>query len=108
MGVYIKGLQMPKSETPTIIWLCRDGKAIIYDGDALSGVSGVKEAFAVPDHGDLIERDTFAKGLGIPTDFDCDKCGWHKETPFPYCCAELDDACFALENAEVVIPAERE
>lgn len=63
-------------------------------------------------HGNLIDREVLAKELGI-NNFDCKKCGWYKETPSPiighYCGADvdLDDVCFALENAEVIIPAER-
>lgn len=84
----------------------RHGAVAVLNIDDVAFFVATKDIIAVPDHGDLVDRDALAKELGI-NDFDCDKCGWHKEKPYPYCSAELDDACFSLENAEVIIPAER-
>jgi len=104
-GVYIKGIKLPTiHEGQMIIRIDPDGKADVQ----WSGMVGGEYTKAVEVHhyGDLIDREALKLDLGI-TDFDCKKCGWYKETPFPYCSAELDDTCFALENAEAVIPADR-
>lgn len=61
-------------------------------------------ATELPDHGDLIDRDELKADLGI-TDWECEKCQWGVRCG----CSRDDfsDACFFLENAEAVIPAER-
>lgn len=48
-GVYIKGMKMPKNGD-TVIILQSSGVAVPTDGF-------VYDAFAVPDHGDLIDRE---------------------------------------------------
>ena len=62
------------------------------------------EAIPLPNHGDLIDRDSYKADLGI-TDWDCNKCQWGGV--FGCKRDDFNDACFFLENAEVIIPAER-
>ena len=50
-GIYIKSMEMPK-DAPVIIKICPDGSVSrVHEGV-------VATAFPVPDHGDLIERDS--------------------------------------------------
>lgn len=52
-GIYIKGVQMPKDDWESI-WIHPSG-AVCYGGNFMLIKNA--EAFAVPDHGDLIDRD---------------------------------------------------
>lgn len=100
MGVYIKGIDMPRDCEYLDLVITSDGNVCCYDAEGVS----VAKAIPVPDHGDLIDREAVMAELGI-NDFDCNKCGWCGL--FTCKREDFDDACFALENAEAVIPAER-
>ena len=123
MSILIKGLKMPKScSTCQMLegdaadgichaagrWLDDDEYWTWYvypEGDIDDSRPSNCPLIELPDHGDLIDRDVLKAELGI-TDWECEKCGWHGL----FGCkreGDFSDACFFLENAEAVIPAER-
>lgn len=64
------------------------------------------EIVELPEHGDLIDRDALLKQMGI-TDMDCYKC----EFGIHGFCGRGEEfcvACEAIEDAPVVIPADKE
>ena len=112
MSVLIKGMAMPKEG-------CKDCRLVkrgqVYDicpflkrevnGNVERGGKPYDcPLIELPDHGDLIDRDALKADLGI-TDWECNKCEWGGL--FGCKRGDFSDACFFLENAEVVIPAER-
>ena len=84
MSVYIKGLQMPKTDKNGI----HHGIQAIMDseGDVLVSKTWYK-AIPVPDHGDLLDKDELSRLFG---------------ESFEYFLARLDLKC-----PKAVIPAER-
>lgn len=61
MGVYIKGMEMPK-EQPLIIKISPDGT--VYMSQGIYGIGhGVAKAVPVPPHGRLIDADVLCKVL---------------------------------------------
>ena len=60
MGVYIKGMKMPKDE-PQLLWVYPNGKALTVQSD----VDPWKElqAVPVPPHGRLIDADALEKDI---------------------------------------------
>ncbi len=119
MSVLIKGMKMPKNcmECPFKGFDRAKGKGNICTIDEEISLHAVLEGLDVkfvkmgdcplielPDHGDLIDRDALKADLGI-TDWECDKCQWGGL--FGCKRDDFSDACFFLENAEAVIPAER-
>lgn len=107
-SVLIKGMWMPKH-----CWQCRfqnsEDLCVLLDDDCMK-IWGEQNRLPncplieVPDHGDLIDRDSLKAELGI-TDWECDKCQWGGQ--FGCKRDDFNEACFFLENADVVIPAER-
>ena len=104
MGVYIKNMEMPKAGNWKTIRIYYDGTCAEpnWQGDCTL-IKGA-EAIPLPNHGDLIDRYSYKADLGI-TDWDCNKCQWGGV--FGCKRDDFNDACFFLENAEVIIPAER-
>ena len=109
MSILIKGLEMPKDGALLCLRIYPSGVVRNYFSPPQPPESKIATAIpvSISDRENLISREALAKDLGITLDFDCEKCGWHKEKPYPYCSAELDNACFFLENAEIIVPAER-
>ena len=83
MDVLIKGMTMPRKGLSVVVDLWNNGKAYVYGNENAE----MYEAVELPDHGDLIDRDALCVRGGR----NCGKMFF----------AEL------LENAPVVIPAER-
>lgn len=100
MSVLIKGLNLKPCKDGV------DGKGLVIIGydDKLYFVSH-EQIIPLPDHGDLIDRDSLKTHLGI-TDWECEKCEWYDRHEL-FCKADLGNACLSIENAEAVIPAER-
>ena len=105
MSILLKGLKMPEEDKALVIVINSNGTIDKpnwqWDYTLIKGA----KAIPLPSHGDLIDRDSYKVDLGI-NDFDCEKCGWHGL----FGCkreGDFSDACFFLENAEVIIPAER-
>ena len=69
MGVYIKGLQMPKNmKFKAVVYLSAE-TAYVHTDEMGGGVFETCKAFSVPDHGDLIDRDELMKhGVYMPQD----------------------------------------
>lgn len=108
MSVLIKGAKPPSG--------CRwcyfndDSKCVLIAGcdyDDTNGTNRRKDCplIELPDHGDLIERDTLMTSLGMA--MDCEDCP--NRTQFFFCglSTEMAEVCDKLENAPVIIPAER-
>ncbi len=106
MSILIKGLKMPEDGALLCLRIYPSGVVRTCFSPPQPPDFKIATAIPISDHENLISREALARDLGI-NDFDCEKCGWHKEKPYPYCSAELDDTCFALENAEIIVPAER-
>lgn len=53
MGIYIKGIDMPRDCEYLDLVITRDGNVCCYDAEGVS----VAKAIPVPDHGDLIDRE---------------------------------------------------
>ena len=92
MGVYIKGMEMPKS-----CEVCPLEESCVSITEC--------PLIPVPDHGDLIDRDALREELG--THIDCDDCEWLIKGGFCGRSGDFEDACCAVDDAPVVIPAER-
>lgn len=99
MGVYIKGMEMPKTYPLTV--------TIYPDGQVLSETVGAKDkhgiAVPVPPHGDLVDRDALSKSL----DRLCDRvCQYSKAQRKVMCGAcPLGDAFAVVEDdAPTIIP----
>lgn len=65
MGVYIKGLQMPK-DREIILRIDEKGEVYAYG----SYPTEIHEAVELPDHGDLIDRDALMSHKGSAYDID--------------------------------------
>ena len=61
MGVYIKGMEMPKDEA-VALYIYPDGRAKLWRPQAKVGHEF--EAVHIPPHGDLIERDALMDSDG--------------------------------------------
>ena len=59
MGLYIKGLRLPKKGRYTSFTVYSDGRVVFKFGGDHAG-----QATEVPPHGDLIDRDALMKGEG--------------------------------------------
>lgn len=53
MGIYIKGIDMPRDCEYLDLVITSDGNVCCYDAEGVS----VAKAIPVPDHGDLIDRE---------------------------------------------------
>lgn len=109
MGVYIKGLQIESCEDGF------DGRGLVIIGydDKLYAVAH-KSIIPLPDHGDLVDRDKFVAEKREQFCADCRKRKSTKTGDFVYeigdcvCRAcDTDDMLDYIEEAPVVIPAER-
>lgn len=101
MSVLIKGLKMPKEGMSVVIDLWNNGKAYVYG----TGNAEMYEAVELPDHGDLIDRDAMRKDWKFSDscnrcERDAYRCQYHEEM-------STMDVCGMLDDAPVVIPAER-
>ena len=94
MSILLKGLDMPEGDKALVVVINSNGTIDRpnwqWDYTLIKGA----KAISIPDHGDLIDKDALIKDL--IDDYD-----------FPIEGLSLDDICYALENAPVVIPAER-
>lgn len=92
-GVYIKGLEMPKKGLVEIIispnGICYELARPLIDTERAK-VTEYYDAIAVPDHGDLIDRDVVADALDVMAVY-----------------GRLRDAFDMVMSCEAVIPAER-
>ena len=115
MGIYIKGLQMPKGEFESLdLSIDSDGKVYIDERDwfgqhtyKLAG-----EAVSISDHGDLIDRDAMAKDLDYDVEMDnkalddTDIVGIErKRLLFDKACKQ--NCIYYFTEQEAIIPAER-
>lgn len=102
MGVYIKGMEMPKDEySYTEIQIWGDGKVCTREGIKL--ILG-KSAIEVPDHGDLIDRDDLWKETTVfykRREEDASMTGDRAIR------VDWDDALDFIKSASVIIPAEK-
>lgn len=110
MSVYIPGMEMPNIKNTyrhcMIVFDC-EGKATIYVGTDSDSFTTEWEKYPlvpVPEHGDLIERDTLSKRIKEETinqaEFYADR--WH-----PVVLAYGD--CYGkVQNAPTIIPADKE
>lgn len=81
MSILIKGMKMPEKGKYIDIIIFDSGKVVYYEDGQEFG-----EAVELPDHGDLIDKDSLVKM--------CDA---------PHWCVWLSE----IEDAPIVIPAER-
>lgn len=88
MGVYIKGMKIPKDE-PLRIVLNPSGQLIVDNGTWFK----VYETVEIPQHGDLIGRDKLKKRF-------CVHCDDYKKCQEP--CFDLK----LIDSVDVIIPAE--
>ena len=94
MGVYIKGLQMPKAGSVQIL-INADGMVSIYQG---LGKADYYEAIPVSDHGDLIDRDELILNSGMcVSDFGTPDEQWRPDR----------DWYLGINAQTIIIPAER-
>ena len=100
MSVLIKGLNIEPCDDGF------DGRGLVIIGydDKLYAVAH-EQIISLPDHGDLIERDPLMTGLGMA--MDCEGCPNRTQLHFCGLSTEMMEVCDKLENAPVVIPAER-
>lgn len=112
MSILIKGLKMPKEYEFIDIIITGDGVVREYYTDKVD--IEVAEAVELPDHGDLIDRDKFVAEKREQFCADCYKRKSSKTGRFVYeigdcvCRAcDMDDMLDYIEEAPVVIPAER-
>jgi len=94
MSVLIKGMKMPDYRSKLVLF--PNGRLVVDHGATYEEY----DAVPVPDHGDLIDRDEWRKSLideGETIGID----------GFSIDGLSADDVCYAIENAPVVIPAER-
>ena len=107
MSVLIKGLDMPDC-----CWNCPcldgeygecniSGQKIKGDGERIADCPLIE----LPDHGDLIDRDALMTRLGMA--MDCEGCPNRTALYFCGLPREVMEVCDELENAPVVITAER-
>lgn len=108
MGIYIKGLKMPIT--------CDDCIVPLSKCDFLMKRADACPLVAVPDHGDLIDRDAFIK---VNREYLCKDCerrkgvkNGRKRTLYeiggvPCRACGVEDMFEYLDDAPVVIPAER-
>lgn len=94
MSVLIKGMKMPTEGKIMAIYKLK--------GEFFASLNGTKlyPLIELPDHGDLIDREAWKKSLideGETIGID----------GFSIDGLSADDVCHAIENAPVVIPAER-
>ena len=118
-GVYIKGMEMPKS----CFYCPFREKANPDDYVCMAMNREFEETFAliagrrhkdcplveVPDHGDLIEKPILIDELAISEEpDDCSGCASYNSYD-DFCCRSLDfqTMCKSIRTAPVVIPAER-
>lgn len=101
MSILIKGMKMPKDKPVTInIWA--DGHVYILGKNPMMLHDAAVE---LPDHGDLIDRDAMRKDWKFSDscnrcERDAYRCQYHEEM-------STMDVCGMLDDAPVVIPAER-
>lgn len=105
MSVYIKGMEMPGEgrSVSVRIWNdAGDGRVI-----GINNPDMIKDAFQIPAHGDLIDRDDLSKRLNKL----CDRvCVFTKAQRSAMCSAcSLGDAFAVVEDdAPAIIPADKE
>ena len=101
MGVYIKGMEMPKvaGRLEAVIQIHKDGSAIIAVSPAEDEIGYWKEypLLPVPDHGRLIDADALYE--------ECTPIGWDGKSRSDYVCAITGNQ---IKNAPTIIPADKE
>ena len=108
MGVYIKGMKMPKSWYDcqfAVDGMCVAMQPISTRNWREKETTNLCPLVPIPDHGDLIDRDALMTSLGMA--MDCDGCPNRTMLNFCGLPTEVMEVCDELENAPVVIPAER-
>lgn len=114
MGILLKGLKMPEKDDALVVVINGNGAVESqnwqWDYTLIKGA----EAVPVPGHGDLIDRDKFVAEKRELFCADCSKRKSTKTGHFVYeigdcvCRAcDTDDMLDYIEEAPVVIPAER-
>lgn len=93
MSVLIKGMEMPKEGTVIVIYKI-NGKFYVSQNGELCPI------IELSNHGDLIDREVLKKSL-------IDESETVGIDGFSIDGLSVDDVCHAIENAPVVIPAER-
>lgn len=108
MGIYIRNIDIPE---------IKRGVAAIINIDDILFLKTADDIVLVPDHGDLIDRDVLIRDTEKRCCADCDKRKGRKkngkygfiyeigEAPCRAC--GVDDMVGELEDAKVIIPAER-
>lgn len=103
MSILINGLKAPKDDESMIIVLVREEAIDCYDGYGTK----IAEAVELPDHGDLIDRDALMDGW------------WHlkdavkygnknsEQLHHSYSTMMMYEIADEIDDAPVVIPAER-
>lgn len=101
MSVYISGVEMPK-EHPLYITLRPDGSVHVWD--SYIGTGHGTQAIFVPEHGELIERDTLSKRIKEET---INQAEFYADRRHPVVLAYGD--CYGkVQNAPTIIPADKE
>jgi hypothetical protein len=114
MSILLKGLKMPEGDNAVVVVIHSNGTVDRpnwqWDCTLIKGA----EAISIPDHGDLIDRDKFVAEKREQFCADCRKRKSTKTGLFVYeigdcvCRAcDTDDMLDYIEEAPVVIPAER-
>lgn len=111
MSVLIKGMEMPQNcDACPMLYEYRF--CALTDDHASSIEWKIEEKrmpncplVEIPDHGDLIDRDALMTRLGMA--MDCEDCPNRTALYFCGLPREVMEVCDELENAPVVIPAER-
>lgn len=101
MSVLIKGLAIPSDGERLKVLIAANGQVIVSKGTYYEEY----EAVELPDHGDLIDRDAMRKDWKFSDS--CNRC--ERDAYRCQCHEEMStmDVCGMLDDAPVVIPAER-
>lgn len=101
MSVLLKGLTMPRDGERLKVWVYANGQVIVDKRTYYEEY----EAVELPDHGDLIDRDALRNEMRLSEscsrcERDAYRCQYYEEMT-------VMDVCERIDDAPVVIPAER-
>ncbi|MBQ1483855.1 MAG: hypothetical protein IIZ42_00970 [Eubacterium sp.] len=101
MSVLLKGMNMPRDGERLKVWIEANGQVIVDKRTYYEEY----EAVDLPDHGDLIDRDALRNEMRLSEscsrcERDAYRCQYYEEMT-------VMDVCERIDDAPVVIPAER-
>ena len=101
MSVLLKGMNMPRDGERLKVWIEANGQVIVDKRTYYEEY----EAVDLPDHGDLIDRDALRNEMRLSEscsrcERDAYRCQYYEEMT-------VMDVCERIDDAPVVIPAEK-